>query len=184
MALIVNGIRVAGVGLPGKDGAQGPKGDPGEAGADGAPGKSAYQAAVEKGYTGTEEEFNAALAGMQSAPFLPLGGGTMKGLLTLSGPPANENHAANKQYVDEHAGARVVSGEKLSSGAVTLPFTPTCAVVWSSKNVFKAAALVVQGQTIKVAGINGASEETIKLNGTSLSCSASEYNYAAFGGGE
>lgn len=56
MAIIVNGKKVAGVGLPGKDGA------PGADGKDGAPGKSAYQAAVEKGYTGTEEEFNAALA--------------------------------------------------------------------------------------------------------------------------
>lgn len=56
MALIVNGKKVAGLGLPGKDGA------PGADGKDGAPGKSAYQAAKEKGYTGTEEEFNAALA--------------------------------------------------------------------------------------------------------------------------
>ena len=100
MAIIVNGKKVAGVGLPGKDGA------PGADGKDGAPGKSAYQAAKEKGYTGTEEEFNTALAGMQSAPFLPLAGGTMAGAITLSGPPTNENQAAHKQYVDtsvEHA---------------------------------------------------------------------------------
>lgn len=37
MAIIVNGKKVAGLGLPGK---------------------SAYQAAKENGYTGTEEEFN------------------------------------------------------------------------------------------------------------------------------
>ena len=80
MAIVVNGKKVAGVGLPGKDGA------PGADGKDGAPGKSAYQAAKEKGYTGTEEEFNTALAGMQSAPFLPLAGGTMAGAITLSGP--------------------------------------------------------------------------------------------------
>ena len=81
MALIVNGKKVAGVGLPGKDGA------PGADGKDGAPGKSAYQAAKEKGYTRTEEEFNTALAGMQSAPFLPLAGGIMQGPLSLSGNP-------------------------------------------------------------------------------------------------
>ena len=45
-------------GIPGKDGAPGPAGAPG---ADGAPGKSAYTAAKEAGYTGTEAEFNAAL---------------------------------------------------------------------------------------------------------------------------
>ena len=110
MAIVVNGKKVAGVGLPGKEGA------PGADGKDGAPGKSAYQAAKEKGYTGTEEEFNAALAGMQSAPFLPLAGGTMAGAITLSGPPTNENHAVNKRYVDEHAGARVILGSYVGTG--------------------------------------------------------------------
>lgn len=110
MAVIVNGKKVAGLGQPGKDGA------PGADGRDGAPGKSAYQAAKEKGYTGTEEEFNTALAGMQSAPFLPLAGGTMAGAITLSGPPTNENHAVNKRYVDEHAGARVILGSYVGTG--------------------------------------------------------------------
>ena len=110
MAIVVNGKKVAGAGLPGKDGA------PGADGKDGAPGKSAYQAAKEKGYTGTEEEFNTALAGMQSAPFLPLAGGIMQGPLSLSGNPTEGNHAANKQYVDEHAGARVILGSYVGTG--------------------------------------------------------------------
>ena len=38
----------------------------------GTDGKSPYQVATENGYTGTETEFNAALASMQNAPFLPL----------------------------------------------------------------------------------------------------------------
>lgn len=156
MAIIANGKKVAGVGLPGKDGA------PGADGKDGAPGKSAYQAAKEKGYTGTEEEFNTALAGMQSAPFLPLSGGTVEGVLEirsgiefgygsnsielspssasrlelvanasggssggsiggtveligLSAPTAS-NSAANKQYVDEHAGSRVILGSYVGTG--------------------------------------------------------------------
>lgn len=110
MAIVVNGKKVAGVGLPGKDGA------PGADGKDGAPGKSAYQAAKEKGYTGTEEEFNTALAGMQSAPFLPLAGGIMQGPLSLSGNPTEGNHAANKQYVDEHAGSMVILGSYVGTG--------------------------------------------------------------------
>ena len=155
MAVIVNGKKVAGLGQPGKDGA---------------PGKSAYQAAKEKGYTGTEEEFNTALAGMQSAPFLPLAGGTMKsgatiqgtdslsiispqqiqiatgstairitgntivlggdsantsffGTLNMSGypiksvsSPVDSTDAANKQYVDEHAGAKVILGSYVGTG--------------------------------------------------------------------
>ena len=44
----------------GETGAQGPQGNPGE---DGADGKSAYELAVENGYTGTVEEWLASLAG-------------------------------------------------------------------------------------------------------------------------
>ena len=72
---------VAGANIRGPAGADGAPGQNGADGAPGAAGKSAYQAAVEKGYTGTEEEFNTALAGMQSAPFLPLSGGFVNGAL-------------------------------------------------------------------------------------------------------
>lgn len=67
--------------VKGTDGAPGAPGAPGTPGKDG---KSAYQAAVEKGYTGTEEEFNTALAGMQDAPFLSQKGGAMTGDITFS----------------------------------------------------------------------------------------------------
>ncbi len=40
------------------------------------------------------------LAGKGGGEYLPLTGGTMTGLLTLSGLPTSENHAANKRYVD------------------------------------------------------------------------------------
>ena len=46
----------------GDTGAQGPKGDKGDTGSAGANGKSAYQYAVESGYTGTETEFAEKLA--------------------------------------------------------------------------------------------------------------------------
>ena len=66
--------------LTGPAGRDGPAGAPGTPGKDG---KSAYQAAVDKGYTGTEEEFNTALAGMQGAPFLPIKGGSLSGNLDM-----------------------------------------------------------------------------------------------------
>lgn len=72
---------VAGANIRGPAGADGAPGQDGADGAPGAAGKSAYQAAVDAGYTGTEEEFNTALAGMQSAPFLPLAGGFVNGEL-------------------------------------------------------------------------------------------------------
>lgn len=85
-------------GNPGQDGATGPKGekgDPGDRGPQGetgpqgpagSAGKSAYQAAKENGYAGTEEEFNAALVSMKGAPFLPENGGTIYGPLEISAP--------------------------------------------------------------------------------------------------
>lgn len=45
--------------------------------------RSAYQDAVNDGYTGTESEFYAALATMKNAPFLPLSGGEMTGNLLM-----------------------------------------------------------------------------------------------------
>lgn len=75
------------VGPQGPQGEPGPQGPEGPAGADGAQGiagpagadgKSAYQYAVDGGYTGTEEEF-AALFG--SGPWLPMTGGTVDGFV-------------------------------------------------------------------------------------------------------
>lgn len=73
-------------GDPGEAGAQGPQGEAGAvgpAGAKGADGKSAYQAAVEAGYAGTEADFNAALTGIQSA--LLKTGGAATGKITFAG---------------------------------------------------------------------------------------------------
>lgn len=83
---------VAGANIRGPAGADGAPGQDGADGAPGAAGKSAYQAAVEKGYTGTEEEFNTALAGMQGAPFLPLKGGNMAGNIGVGSNNINFNY--------------------------------------------------------------------------------------------
>lgn len=50
----------------GPTGAQGAQGLPGPTGATGADGKSAYESAVEAGYQGTEQEFNAALTAVST----------------------------------------------------------------------------------------------------------------------
>lgn len=100
-------------GPQGIQGVQGPTGPQGPAGADGSPGKSAYQSAVEAGYTGTEEEFYAALVTLKNAPFLPLSGGTLTGNLTgkyLAGTwlqVTEDNHlstAASKICVQDPSG--------------------------------------------------------------------------------
>lgn len=70
-------------GAQGPQGAAGPKGDTGAAGKDGAAGKSAYQQAVDAGYTGTEAAFYAALVSLEDGPFLPLSGGAMTGVLKV-----------------------------------------------------------------------------------------------------
>ena len=58
-------------GAAGQDGAQGPPGADGAQGPPGPTGKTAYQYAVDGGYTGTEEDFQAL---MGTGPWLPLGG--------------------------------------------------------------------------------------------------------------
>lgn len=76
------------------------KGTDGTPGTHGKDGKSAYQAAVDKGYTGTEEEFNAALAGMKDAPFLPLKGGTMTGdIFFQSGGISFDTQGTSFEYI-------------------------------------------------------------------------------------
>lgn len=54
----------------------------GRDGTDGADGRSAYQQAVDGGYTGTESEFKAMLA---NGPWLPTAGGALHGSLNLNG---------------------------------------------------------------------------------------------------
>lgn len=56
-------------------------------GKDGKPGKSAYDYAVDGGYTGTEAEFQSLIAQAQNldgGPFLPLSGGMMLGDINLN----------------------------------------------------------------------------------------------------
>ena len=67
-------------------------------------GKSAYDAAAEAGYAGTEEEF----AAMLNTPCLPLTGGTMTGELAMGGQkisglgtPEDAADAVTKDYVDQ-----------------------------------------------------------------------------------
>lgn len=64
-------------GADGKDGKDGKDGAPGPAGS------SAYQEAVEAGYTGTYEEFQALLAKMWNPGYFPLNGGTLTGDLDM-----------------------------------------------------------------------------------------------------
>lgn len=67
----------------GAQGAQGIKGDTGAAGTNGAAGtsgKSAYQQAVEGGYTGTEAQFKEILS---TGPWLPTSGGALTGYLVV-----------------------------------------------------------------------------------------------------
>ena len=83
-------------GTPGKDGSPGADGAPGSPGADG---KSAYQSAVDAGYTGSEADFNAALLALKGSPFLPLAGGTLTGALLVQEPTEGKN-PTTKDYVD------------------------------------------------------------------------------------
>lgn len=90
-------------GLPNPDpvNIKGEPGTPGGNGDPGADGKTAYQYAVDGGYTGTEAEFQEL---MGSGPWLPVAGGVMKGKITGVVTPEADADAANKAYVDSKAG--------------------------------------------------------------------------------
>lgn len=78
-------------GPKGDTGDTGPKGDPGDTGTQGpagADGKSAYESAQDGGYTGTESEFNADLAGVKNALKAESGGTVSMGQSLGSGPYA------------------------------------------------------------------------------------------------
>lgn len=78
-------------GVQGPEGPQGPQGPAGNNGMDGADGKSAYQAAQEGGFTGSESQFNSNLASLRNGPFLPLTGGALTGPLSVQAPTM-DNH--------------------------------------------------------------------------------------------
>ena len=80
----------------GPQGPQGVKGDIGPQGPAGTDGVSAYQSAVEAGYTGTEEEFNSALGALNGSPFLSLNGGVMRGFISMSPGEKIEFQNANQ----------------------------------------------------------------------------------------
>lgn len=90
----------ASVNIKGPAGQDGADGAAGATGPQGPTGKSAYQYAVDGGYTGTEAEFQALLS---SGPWLPISGGTLTGALVVQAPTTNEN-PATKKYVDDLVG--------------------------------------------------------------------------------
>ena len=93
------------------DGIQGPQGLIGPKGDTGATGKSAYQSAVEAGYSGTDTAFNAALKNLaeHDSAYLKRAGGTMTGNLVLNGAPTSSLMAATKKYVDDSVGLKRIA---------------------------------------------------------------------------
>ena len=77
------------------------------------------------------DELYAAVDSVESAlpGYLPLAGGTLTGLVTLSGAPTADLHASTKKYVDDKVGASAylpLTGGSLS-GFLTLHAAPTAA---------------------------------------------------------
>ena len=69
----------------------------------------------------------------QIATVLPLSGGTLVGLLTLSGAPTNSLHAATKSYVDSAvtSGTGGLDTDDISEGSTNLYYTDARAVSYT-----------------------------------------------------
>lgn len=141
-------------------------------------GKSAYASAVEGGYTGTQEEFNAALSELDDGPFLPLSdaaefqahvqdknnphdvtaaqinalplsGGTMTGALTVSAV-----HGLADPVADTDAATKKYVDQGISQKASVKSYTATLtASGWSSAAPYQ--------QTISVPGILASDEPIV-----------------------
>lgn len=92
------------------------RGQTGPAGADGADGKSAYQQAVDGGYTGTEEEFKAILA---TGPWLPLTGGNVSGTLTCTDVYALSKTFSIESFVNDPAIISILGSGNWKGTSVT-----------------------------------------------------------------
>lgn len=125
-------------GLQGPQGIQGEKGDAGEqgpAGAKGETGKSAYQAAVEAGYIGTEAEFKTALAAIHTKfgedDVIPVAnGGT--GASTAAG--ALTNLGASRSCVKAY-----LTGDASTNAVHTLKVSAASPVILDNNSVFEIA---------------------------------------------
>lgn len=102
----------------------------------------------------TPSAVNKAISALDSR-FLQLNGGTVTGPITLPGAPSASNHAATKQYVDDHSGR--------------IPFT-TCATAsaTAAKTVSSAGFVRSTGARVTVLFTNGntGSNPTLNVNST------------------
>jgi hypothetical protein len=121
----------------------------------GADGKSAYQQAVDAGYTGTEAAFYAALVALKDGPFLPTKGGAVKYLgiiedLSLSGPTADDGFyiLGSKGIVNEYQSATfagLAGDEPVRLSGIYTPTAPTDA---ANKDYVDKKTLVFTGKTV------------------------------------
>ena len=77
---------------------------------------TAAQDAATKAYVDSENTSQTTTLNTSIAAKLPLAGGTMTGLLTLSGAPTANLHAATKAYVDSSIGTIVADGGNFDNG--------------------------------------------------------------------
>lgn len=99
-------------------------------------GKTAYQYAVDGGYTGTEEEFKVL---MGSGPWLPLSGGELSGQLSVPGLKIADQQ--NSQY-DKILGTHIVKDP-----AIAIEGTSTDAVIGVVFQQYATKKLAVRGVT-------------------------------------
>jgi hypothetical protein len=131
--------------------------------------------------TGSAQVFITALAAdfWTGGPFLPLSGGTLSGLLTLSGPPTANLHAATKAYAD----GLVVGLAPLASPIFTGdPKAPTPATADNDTSIATTSFVKAQGyqtgnQTITISGdVSGSGTTAISLTLATVNANIGTWN--------
>lgn len=165
-------------GVQGPQGETGPEGPQGPAGVSGQNGKSAFTAAVEAGYTGTETAFNAALSNVpghianRSNPHevtaeqvgaLPLSGGTMTGTIAFSkdaqnGKPVIDFSTDNVDralYSSSDGSMQLVTASKVSKWGSLLTVNSSAGIEIKSRGDTTGSGILVNDSLIYMQATDG-----------------------------
>ena len=165
-------------GVQGPQGETGPEGPQGPAGVSGQNGKSAFTAAVEAGYTGTETAFNAALSNVPShianhsnphkvtaeqVGALPLSGGTMTGTIAFSkdaqnGKPVIDFSMDNVEralYSSSDGSMQLVTASKVSNLGSLLTVHSSAGIEMKSRGDTTGSGILVNDSLIYMEATDG-----------------------------
>lgn len=141
-------------------------------------GTGAANAADARANLGVDSAITAAIT-VAVAGYLPLAGGTMTGVISLSANPASALHAATKQYVDAADAIKLPLAGGTLTGALTLAADPSSPLQAATKQY--ADSIAVPAGAVAHFAMNTAPTGWLKANGAAVSRTTYATLFAAIG---